>query len=159
MPLHLIKGLCNEHFLFLFFHKRAHLIFWLTLSINFIYSTWTVTHLWLTLPYPPQIICKMAAQKKSISSPPHPPDCRKWYREMFFRFTYIRSKDGRSKDKRSNDKRPKDKRSNDKRSNDKRSNDRTSKDKRSKKTEHRMTEHRIGPNIENDQNFYTIKIF
>jgi hypothetical protein len=67
--------------------------------------------------------------------------------EGSIRFTYIRSKDGRSKDKR-----PKDKRSNDKRSKDNRS-----KDKRSKSTEHRMTEHRIGPNVENDQNFYTKK--
>ncbi len=79
----------------------------------------------------------------------------------FNRFTYIRSKDGRSKDKRSNDqrskdKRSKDKRSKDKRSNDKRSNDKRSKDKRSKSTEGRMTERRIGPNVENDQNFYTI---
>ncbi len=63
---------------------------------------------------------------------------------MSQRFTYIRSKDGRSKDNMSNDQR---------------SNDKRSKDKRSKSTEGRMTERRIGPNVENYQNFYTIKIF
>ncbi len=35
--------------------------------------------------------------------------------------------------------------------------DRTPKDIKSKNTEHRMTERRIGPNVENDMNFYTIK--
>ncbi len=84
------------------------------------------------------------------------------YTHIRIRFTYIRSKDGRLKEKRPNDQRPKDKRSNDKRSkdkrsNDKRSNDRMSKDKRSKNTEHQMTERRIGPNVENDQNFFTNK--
>jgi hypothetical protein len=89
--------------------------------------------------------------RNSISNP------HVYFSREIYRFTYIRSKEGRPNDRRPNDRRPKDKRSNDKRSNDKRSNDRTSKDKRTKNTEHRMTECRIGPNVENDQNFYTIK--
>ncbi len=41
--------------------------------------------------------------------------------------------------------------------NDRTPNDRTLKDIKSKITEHRMTERRIGPNVEYDMNFYTIK--
>ncbi len=63
------------------------------------------------------------------------------------RFTYWTPKDGTPKDRTPNDRTP----------NDRTPNDRTPKDIRSKSTEHRMTERRIGPNVENDMNFYTVK--
>ncbi len=86
---------------------------------------------------------------------------------LWYRFTYWTPKDWTSNDRTLNDPTPKDPTPNDRTPNDRTPNDRTLKDRRlkdvtpkdikSKNTEHRTTERRIGPNVEYDMNFYTIK--